>query len=153
VIGPFVGQNFGAGRLDRVKQGVRKGTAFTVVYGLFCAILLAATARFLSPLFDPNPEVIRVANWYLYIVPICYAAIGSAFVMIAAFNALGHPRPSLVLNVGRMIGVYLPLAVLLGHWYGPVGIFLATPLGNFLMVAAAAFWFRHIMKKLEAGQE
>lgn len=153
VIGPFVGQNFGAGRLDRVRDGVRKGVAFTVAYGLFCAGLLAATAGILSPLFDPNPEVIRVAKSYLYIVPICYGAVGSAFVMIAAFNALGHPRPSLVLNVGRMVFIYLPLAIFLGSWYGPTGIFLAAPLGNFLMVAAAGFWFRHIMKKLEAEQE
>lgn len=135
VIGPFVGQNYGAGRIDRVKEGVRIGVIFTIIFGLGSAVLLALTSSWIPRLFDPNPEVIVVARDYLLIVPICYAAIGSMFVMIASFNALGHPRPSLIINLTRMVGLYLPLTYVMKNWIGVNGIFLASPVVSFVGLA------------------
>ena len=151
-MGPFAGQNFGAGRMDRVHQAVSMSLRFVFLYGLAVAVLLAVLSSWLPSFFDPNPEVIRAARNYLLIVPCSYAVIGASFTMIATLNALGFPKPSMYLNIIRMIFLYLPLAWLLMKYWGPSGIFAATPLGFVPMFVATAIWYKRIVDRLDAQE-
>lgn len=151
-MGPFAGQNFGAGRMDRVHQAVFMSLRFVFLYGLAVAVLLAVMSSWLPSFFDPNPEVIRTARNYLLIVPCSYALIGASFTLIATLNALGFPKPSMYLNIIRMIFLYLPLAwYLMGIW-GPPGIFAATPIGFVVMFVATAIWYKRIVDRLDAQE-
>lgn len=151
-MGPFAGQNFGAGRMDRVHQAVFMSLRFVFIYGLAIAILLALLSGWLPSFFDPNPEVIRAARNYLLIVPCSYALIGASFTLISTLNALGFPKPSMYLNIIRMIFLYLPLAwYLMGIW-GPSGIFAATPIGFVVMFVATAIWYKRIVERLDAQE-
>jgi putative MATE family efflux protein len=149
-MGPFSGQNFGAGRMDRVHQAMGLSLRFVFLYGLGVAVLLALVSTWLPSLFDSNPEVIRTARNYLLIVPCSYALIGASFTMISALNALGFPKPSMWLNIIRMIFLYLPLAWYLKGIWGPAGIFAATPVGFVLMFVATAIWYKRIVARLDA---
>ena len=60
----------------------------------------------------------------------------------ASFNALGKPLPSTALSFSRMFVLYIPIALLLDHWFGYQGIFVATALSNGLMGALGYLWFR-----------
>ena len=51
----------------------------------------------------------------------------------------------LVLSVGRMIVVYIPLALLLEESLGYVGIFLATAVCNVLLGVVGFFWVRSFL--------
>lgn len=148
-MGPFTGQNYGAGRMDRVHHAMNLGLRFVFLYGFGVAILIALVSTWLPSLFDSDPEVIRVARNYLLIVPISYAVIGACFTMIAGLNALGYPKPSMYLNIIRMVAIYLPLAWFLKDIWGPAGIFAATPIGFVLMIVATRMWYTSIMKKVD----
>ncbi|MGN0997564.1 MAG: MATE family efflux transporter, partial [Candidatus Ventricola sp.] len=54
----FVGQNLGAKRYDRVKQGVRVGLGCTVALAECIGVLIFIFSPHLIALFDRNPEVI-----------------------------------------------------------------------------------------------
>jgi MATE family, multidrug efflux pump len=150
-LGPFAGQNYGAGRMDRIHHAMSLSLRFVFIYGFAAAVFLALISGWLPTLFDPNPKVIRTAQIYLLIVPMSYALIGACFTMISVLNALGFPKPSMYLNIIRMIFFYLPLAWWLKDIWGPPGIFAATPLGFVLMLIATRMWYMAIMKKIENG--
>ena len=141
-IGPFVGQNWGAGEQQRVRSGVATAYRFCLIWGgiAFLALLLFGT-RF-AGWVDDNTEAIATAGVYLAIVPLSYGLWGVLMMASASFNALGKPLPSTVLSFTRMFLVYVPLAVWLNGWLGYSGVFTATALSNALLGIAAWWWFR-----------
>jgi Na+-driven multidrug efflux pump len=80
--------------------------------------------------------VIRVASLYLLIVPVSFGAQGVVLIASSSFNALGRPLPSAVLTLTRMFVLYVPLAFLGRALAGPLGIFTAACIANFI----SAFW-------------
>ncbi|MBE9030341.1 MATE family efflux transporter [filamentous cyanobacterium LEGE 11480] len=141
-IGPFVGQNWGAHQLGRVRTGLRQSFLFCIGWGLLMTIVLGLGGRTLSQLFNQDSAVIQVATQYLWLVPISYGTAGIIQVSSAAFNAMGKPLPSIVMTVVRMFGLYIPLAYIGSRLAGPNGIFAATMISNLLVGLGAYFWNR-----------
>ena len=141
-IGPFVGQNWGAKQVDRVRAGVRTSYQFSMVWGLLIALPLFAFGTVIAGWIEPSMEVILVAALYLSIVPWSYGGWGVLMMASASFNSLGKPLPSTVLSFTRMFAVYVPLAITLNYFYGYQGIFIATLVSNLLMGAIGFIWFR-----------
>ena len=106
------------------------------------AILLAASAPFIVPLFNQNPEVIAIATNYLWIVPISYGTAGIIQITNSAFNALGRPIPAVVITILRMFILYIPLAYLGSLWLGTSGIFIAATVANVSVGIGAYCWSR-----------
>jgi putative MATE family efflux protein len=141
-IGPFVGQNWGGNRIDRVHQGLRVTYQVCIAWGLLAALPLLFIGPTISGWVDDNPSVIEVAAVYLAIVPWSYGLWGVLMMASASFNALGKPIPSTILSFTRMFIVYVPLAVLLNRNMGYTGIFIASALTNAVMGIAAYMWFK-----------
>jgi len=139
-IGPFVGQNWGAGKFGRVTQALRQSYLFCVGWGVLMAVLLAIGASQIVPLFNTDAEVVKVATSYLWIVPISYGTAGIIQVASSAFNALGKPIPAVIMTVLRMFVLYIPLAYLGSRLFGPLGIFGAATVANVLVGVGAYGW-------------
>ncbi len=139
-IGPFVGQNWGAEKYDRVKEALRLSFIFCLVWGIAVAIILGLTAPQLAAIFDRNREVIATASLYLRLVPITYAAYGIILVSSSTFNALGKPIPSVIMTLARMVVIYVPLAYLGSQFFGVIGVFGAAGLANLLVGIGAYIW-------------
>ncbi len=135
-IGPIIGQNWGAGKRGRVRLTLTRSFQFCVIYGLACAALLALVSSSLPALFSDNPEIIKLARNYLWIVPVTLLGYGINIAAAGALNAAGWPLVSAGLTCLRMFVVSLPMALLLGPKFGANGIFIALAIAN---VAAAAF--------------
>ena len=132
-IGPFVGQNWGAGDLDRVHGGIRVAYRFSLAWGAAAWLVLMLIGDWVVPLIDDNAEVVAVARHYLAIVPISYGLWGVLMMASASFNSLGKPIPSTIMAFTRMFVVYVPLAMLADHLFGYTGIFVATAAANCVM--------------------
>ena len=148
-IGPFVGQNWGAHQMDRVRKGVLTAYKFCFLYGLFTAVPLFFFGDVLSGLIDDDPTVLSTAAFYLAVVPWTYATWGMLMMASASFNALGRPLPSTALSFGRMFIVYLPLAWWLNSLYGYQGIFIATALSNGIMGIVGVSLFHVRLKEMQ----
>ena len=59
MIGPFVGQNLGAGQYQRIGEAIRLCAKFCLLSGLGIAILLAIFGSLLMRQFSDHPEVIE----------------------------------------------------------------------------------------------
>lgn len=141
-MGPFVGQNWGAREIGRVRLALGQGYRFSLIWGLLMVVVLGLTARSLATLFNPDPEVIAIATQYLWLVPISYGTLGILQVTSSAFNAMGKPIPSIVITATHMIGCYIPLAYIGGQIAGPTGIFAAAAIANLLVGFGAHWWSR-----------
>jgi putative MATE family efflux protein len=141
-IGPFVGQNWGAGRSERVREGLRVTYRFCLVWGLAAAILMLLFGSTIASWVDSEPRVIGTAAFYLAVVPWSYGLWGVLMMSSASFNALGKPIPSTVLSFMRMFIMYIPLALLLDGLFGYGGIFVATAATNGVMGILGFLWFR-----------
>ena len=150
-IGPFVGQNLGAKRIDRVRQGVSASYKFSLLWGFLVAMPLFVFGEAISSLIDSSTEVIRIAALYLALVPWSYGFWGMLMMATASFNAVGKPLPSTALSFARMVVVYIPLASVLDHYYGYTGIFIATLISNALFGIAAYYWFRSQLTRMSGA--
>lgn len=91
-IATYVGQNRGAGKMDRVKQGVR----LTQMMILVCSVVLMAVIHFFGKymiflFIDPaETEVLHAAEIYFNIVSWAYPFLGSIFLYRNALQGMGH---------------------------------------------------------------
>lgn len=139
-MGPFVGQNWGAQKINRVRLALSQGYRFCLAWGVLMALVLGIGARSLAAFFNPDPNVIEIATRYFWLVPISYGAMGLLQITSSAFNAMGKPIPSIILTSTHMVGCYIPLAYLGGRVAGPTGIFAAAVIANLLVGLGAYRW-------------
>ncbi len=151
-IGPFVGQNWGAKKYTRVIKALQLSFIFCIAWGGIITLILFLLAPWFASLFNKNPEVIKIAAQYLWIVPISYAAAGIILIVNSAFNALGKPIPSIVITVIRMFVLYIPLAYFGGQIYGVNGIFAAASISNLVVGIGAYIWNQNTCS-LKAAQK
>ena len=153
IIGPFVGQNLGAGRCERILEALQRGTLFCLVFGLGVALVLALSAGPLSRLFSTDSDVFSVSTMYLLLVPVSYGAAGIVMFVNAAFNGIGRPFPAVTISVIRTFVFYVPIAYLGGQYLGVSGIFLAACLSNLLSGLWGYVWLRRVCHDLpQSGQ-
>lgn len=151
-VGPFTGQNYGAGRIDRVRRFASLSESFCVAFALFAAAVLWLLGRPLVSLFDDNADVISTATLYLRIVPFSLGGFGMMLTAVSAFNALGRPMPATLLTFIKLFLAYIPLAWALSSFMGVAGIFWANACAHLAFGAAGFVWFRRLLGNLESGK-
>ncbi len=150
VVGPFFGQNLGAGKIDRLNEALNVLTRFCIIFGILLAILLAVFGSNIAGLFGDHQTAIETAIAYLMIVPISYGAYGLVMSVNGAFNGLGRPWPAMVLSSGRVFYIYLPLAWIGQYFGGLYGLFVATAVANLFIGYWAWFWLKKTINHLPA---
>ena len=147
IIGPFVGQNLSAGKEARILSALRLCMLFCVASGLVMAAGLAALSSFLPSLFSNNADVVQIARMFLWIAPIGYGAYGMVMVMNASFNGLGYPMPAVGISVGRIVVLYVPLAIAGMHFFDAIGIFAAYSVANIVSGIVAYEWAKRAVRR------
>ncbi len=147
IIGPFVGQNFSAGKEERILRALWLCTAFSIGSGLVIAGLLASMSGWLPGLFSDSESVQRVTSMFLWIVPVSYGTYGMVMVMNASFNGLGYPMPGVVISVCRIAVLYIPIALVAMQFFDIAGIFAAYAIANIVSGLGAYAWARRAVRQ------
>ena len=147
---PFTGQNFGAQRLDRVREGVNFAYRFSLVYGISIALFMQLFGGLITDLFGLEGQAKETALLQLHIVPLSYMALGCAMTVNGALNALGKPMAAMWVSMSRTIAVYAPLAWVLSHFFGIIGIFIAAASANFISGGIGTLWLRFALRETMA---
>jgi putative MATE family efflux protein len=150
--GPFVGQNWGAGLVERIHRAQTIGYWFSHLWALLAFVVLAGGGRTLVGWINDDPGVIEATYIYLLLMPITYGFLGVGMVAGSTFIAMGKPVQPLILSVTRMIVFYIPLAFLFEFWLGYVGIYLAAAVCNVLMGVMAYYWVRYFLRVQTASK-
>lgn len=148
-LAPFVGQNMGAGRFDRVRLGIRYSQQFALLWGLFVCIVLLFGGRLIASLFSDNEVVISTITVYFWIVPIGYGMQGILRLSCQALNIMRRPFHSALLGSTQAFLLYIPLACLGSEMIGLEGIFAAATISNVLAGIAAYLLLKKVVSTIE----
>ncbi len=153
VLSPFLGQNFGAGKLHRVREGIKISQVFGVVWSLLIIAILLLFGGNLVSAFDSNPEVVEIGITYFSIIPFGYA-LQSVFRMCqVSFTVLNRPFVSAFLMILQMLILYIPLAYLGSFVLGLPGIFGSYVISNLISMIIAFSWLNGYLSKLESATD
>lgn len=133
---PIVSYNAGRMLADRVERTRTLALRATVLYGAIVATAVLVTAGPIAGLFLTDTALIAQAAEALRIIAVGFALAGVPPLVSAYFQALGLPGPSYAISIGTLLIIKLPLVLLLGM-LGPLGIWIALPLGEALSALAA----------------
>jgi len=126
VLGPFVGQNWGAGRHQRVELGIKYGQRFALAWGVLMFILLAIFAAPFASLFSKDPLAVSMLATYLRIVPLGYGLRGVYILCTSSLNVLHRPFHAAAVTTVHLFVLYIPLSFLGSYLIGLEGIFIAA---------------------------
>ena len=111
---PVAGQNFGAGRFDRVRETFRSAAILSSTLMLLITLICQWRPEWFIYVFTRAPEVVAVGGPYLRIISWNFLATGLIFTCSGLFQALGNTWPSLLSSASRLLTFVVP-AVLLSH--------------------------------------
>ena len=131
----YCGQNMGAGKMDRVKQGIKVALLYTFIWSAMSAVASYTIGDFLVYLVTGthNKIVLLNATNYLKFNTIFYFVTTIICILRNAMQGLGDQVTPLVSSSLEMIGKII-IAFTLVPWLGYTGVILAEPLVWFIMV-------------------
>lgn len=152
VIGPFIGQNLGAGNYDRIDESIRKATLFCMGWGALVAAALAIFATPFAKMFSDDPIIVEITVAYLYVVPISYGLYGLVMSVNAIFNSIGQPMPGVIISTLRVFILQLPLVYIASMHYDLETAFIFISISNMLAGLVGYLWVKKAVKKLRQHQ-
>ena len=128
----YVGQNLGAGRTDRIKQGVGAACAVAVSTSLAIMFVMLVFGRnilslFLSGTAQEIAQTMEVAYGYLAVMSVCLPILYLLFVFRSALQGMGNtflPMVSGIMELAARLAAALTLPMLMGE----TGVFYAEVL-------------------------
>lgn len=143
---PFVAQNFGAKRFDRIRTARRGTMIFALAFGSVAADVFFLIVKPVAMLFSDDIEVQRVLIRY-----ICITCFGYGFLEVhryAGFCMTGIHKPftSAMLNVIRIFVLLIPLSLFGAHVSGLTGVFLGRLITDIISGIIGIFWSGKILK-------
>ena len=146
----YVAQNFGAGRHDRIRGGIRSAVACAAAFCLLVGGLVWLFARPLMTIFVDRSEIeiLAIGIQYLHIEAAFYCGIGLLFLLYGYYRAIGQAGMSVVLTV-LSLGTRVVLAYVLSAvpQIGVVGIWVSVPIGWALADLVGVWILRRQMRQ------
>lgn len=148
---PFISQNFGALKLERVKAAYRSAIRFALIWQLLIFGILVLAAGSIARLFSADPDVARWLQTWMLIVPAGFGFQAITFLSASSFNALHQPMRAMRISLFRLFLMYVPLGWLGNHFFGLSGMFAALVCANAITAIMASTWVKRYLKTLDTG--
>ncbi|MBX9911477.1 MAG: polysaccharide biosynthesis C-terminal domain-containing protein [Beijerinckiaceae bacterium] len=146
-VGPILGQNWGAGRFDRMRKGLTDSAIFAVACVLIAWLVLVLLRHQIVAAFGATGLTAELVLFFCLIAGPMWVFVGLLFVANAAFNNLGMPLLSTLFSWGRATLGTMPLAFIGAHYGGPKGALVGSALGAVAFgVVALVFAYRGIAR-------
>ncbi len=122
---PLMGYNYGAGEKKRVRQIYV--TALVLSAGIMVAgtILCQLIPGSLIQMFTTRTETVEAGAMALRIISLGFLVSALSVVSSGALEALGKGIPSLMISLCRYVMIIIPVAWILSHFFGAVGVWHA----------------------------
>ena len=140
----LVGQNMGAGKIDRAERVAKisaiVGFSTLTLAGVFTFIF----AKEIVALFIPGEiATIQLSSMFLRIMSLSFGFIGIHQVLNGVFRGAGDTLTPMVLSIIFLWGIHLPLAYILSKYtsLAEVGIWIAYPISNVVIAFLILIWF------------
>ncbi|WP_298965696.1 MATE family efflux transporter [uncultured Methylobacterium sp.] len=148
-VGPILGQNWGAGRFDRMRRTLRDAALVTGLYMLVVWAALALGRHAIARLFHLEGAGADLVTFFCLVGAAAWFFNGLLFVANAAFNNLDAPLLSTGFNWGRTTLGTMPFAWAGAHLGGPEGAVAGVAFGSLIFGTAAFAAALRLVARLE----
>ncbi|MBV6656520.1 MAG: MATE family efflux transporter [Devosiaceae bacterium] len=148
-VGPILGQNFGAGKIDRVRRAFMDALVLILGYTAVVWAILFVAREPIVALFDATGDAASLVILFCTYVAASFVFNGALFVANASFNNLGFATYSTVFNWGKATIGTLPFVWLGAQWGGAAGVLIGQAIGSVVFGLAAVITAYITMQRLE----
>ena len=144
---PIAGYNFGAQKIDRLYEVLRK----TIICGVAVMTLCTIVGEFFPEItvraFTSDKRLVSEAVRGMRILCIMGPCVGFSMVVANFFQSIGKAPQSIFLSLTRQMIYLLPQLVLLPMFFGGDGIWFAMPSSDFLAFVTSAIFLWYYLRK------
>ena len=147
---PLISYNYGAGKLDRVKEAFFCQFGVCVAYTTVFWALLMLLPNVFAGIFTSDTALVNYTAWAIRIFLACGFSVGFQISCQQAFMALGQAKISLLMACLRKIVLLIPLIFILPAFLENkvLAVFLAEPVSDIVAAAVTTFLFFRFFRKL-----
>ena len=120
----FIAQNYGAGKMDRVRKGYRASLWTVGIWGLLISFVFICVPQAIADIFFHEPKAVATAVGYLVIIGFSEAFMCVELTTVGALSGLGRTRLCSIISI-TFTSARIPLAIILGGLIGLSGIWWA----------------------------
>ena len=120
----FIAQNYGAGKMDRVRKGYRASLWTVGIWGLLISFVFICFPKAIADIFFHEPKAVATAVGYLVIIGFSEAFMCVELTTVGALSGLGRTRLCSIISIA-FTSARIPLAIILGGLIGLSGIWWA----------------------------
>lgn len=146
----YCGQNIGAGRIDRIREGVKKTMFLTAIIALVSGMIQFLFSTDISRLFlsDKDTSVLLYSVQYIKTVGLFYIPLASIFVYRSASQGLGSGLIPMICAFQEILFRVLAIIIFVPLW-NYIGICLASPFAWIGTGIMAYCFYRMLLTKIE----
>ena len=120
----FIAQNYGAGKMGRVRKGYRASLWTVGIWGLLISFVFICFPKAIADIFFHEPKAVATAVGYLVIIGFSEAFMCVELTTVGALSGLGRTRLCSIISIA-FTSARIPLAIILGGLIGLSGIWWA----------------------------
>lgn len=149
-IATYAGQNLGAGRFDRIKNGMKIMNKVSIVTSLIAGAILILLGKYFVTLFmeDPTPEIFSYAQQVFNYSAVFFIPLGFIFVYRNVLQGMGESFVPMMAGVYELVARSI-VAFTLPKFIGFTGICLSDPVAWIAAAVPLMIAYYRKMKKIE----
>lgn len=149
-IATYAGQNLGAGRFDRIKNGMKIMNKVSIVTSLIAGAVLIFLGRYFVTLFmeNPTPEIFSYAQQVFNYSAVFFIPLGFIFVYRNVLQGMGESFVPMMAGVYELVARSI-VAFTLPKFIGFTGICLSDPVAWIAAAVPLMITYYRKMKKIE----
>lgn len=150
-VASFIGQNYGANRIDRIEEGYKISLYISCIVGLFVTVAFLVFPKQLMSIFIRNDvETIKIGVEYLRIMGFAQVFMCVEIVIAGAYSGIGRPKVSSWISI-IFTAIRIPLALVLGRdsMFGIIGIWITLSFSMMIKGVLSYLFFSRDLKKLK----
>ncbi|MDE8197337.1 MATE family efflux transporter [Erysipelothrix rhusiopathiae] len=151
-ISAFIGQNYGNGNNERIKNGYNIAIKLVLFFGVLVTTVMLLFPKQLFSIFINDPQIIGKGIVYMQAIAFSQLFMCVELLTVGAFNGIGKtyvpPIVSIMLTLLR-----IPLALFLSSKIGINGVWWSISISSILKGTVLYFWFKLILSKEKYNNE
>ncbi len=145
---PILGYNYGAQNYQRVEAAWRVGVAMATGIVVLGFALVQLFPQAIIRLFSTDPEILDIGSQALRTYLIVLPFLGFQIISTIYFQSIGQARTAMFASLMRQVIFLVPLYLVLPHYLGLPGVWLASPIADGLSVVVTAVLIAREMRRL-----
>lgn len=140
----LVGQNLGAGKIDRAEKSIMLSAQYNAIFMSFVMLLFLIFPKAIISIFTTDPGIAGYAVTALRIIGSGYIFYGVGMVMVQALNGAGDTKAPTVINLVGFWLIQIPLGYFLATQTDlkTTGAFMAVPIAETIIALLAWYYLK-----------